>query len=198
MKRSSLIKASVCLVAAALAASFFNGFEYVLLVALAALLHEAGHIAAAKALRVPGAGTSALPFGLSLKFDFSGVPYAKEAAVCAAGAAANAVACAVTLLIFRHPGTHAVFFIFTNISLALFNLLPVSPLDGSGILRAVLCIFFEPRCANRAAAWICAIFSAAFFVFTVYIQLRIGANLSLMLISVFLLYNAASTVKNVM
>ncbi len=195
MKRSSLIKASVCLVAAALAASFLNGFEYVLLVALAAAIHEAGHILAAKALHVPPSGASTLPFGLSLRYDFSGVSYAKEAAVCAAGAAANAAACAVVPLIFHPPGTHAVFFIFTNISLALFNLLPVSPLDGSGILRALLCVFFEPRRADRIASWICAVFSVAFFVFTVYIQLRIGANLSLMFISVFLLYNAASNVK---
>ena len=187
MKRTAVIKAALCLAVAAIAASILNGFEYVLLVVLAASLHEAGHIIAAKALRVPSAGGFLLPFGLSLKYDFSGVSYQKEAAVSAAGALFNVAACAVTLVLFPHPGNHAVFFIFSNMSLALFNLMPVSPLDGSGILRAILCIFFEPRTAFRVAAWVSAVFSAAFFVFTVYIQLRIGANL---------LYNAASNVKS--
>ncbi len=196
MKRKTIIKAVICLAAAAIAASFLNGIEYVLLVVLAASLHEAGHIIAAKVMRVPSAGGFPLPFGLSLKYDFSGVSYQKEAAVSAAGALFNVAACAVTLVLFPHPGNHAVFFIFSNMSLALFNLMPVSPLDGSGILRAILCIFFEPRTAFRAASWVSAVFSAAFFAFTVYIQLRIGANLSLMFISVFLLYNAASNVKS--
>lgn len=195
MRKADLIKAAVFLVVAAIAASLLNGIEYVALVALAAAIHESGHILAAKALKVPSAGGGATFFGLSLKYDFSGVPYAKEAAVSAAGALFNVAASLVTVLLVKEAGDHAVFFIFSNLSLALFNLLPISPLDGSGLLTAILCIFLSPRTAYRAAAWTSAVFSVAFFVFTVYVQLKVGANMSLMFISVFLLYNAFANVK---
>ena len=48
MKLQSIVKITLILVVAALAASFLNGIEYVLLVVAAAAIHEAGHIIAAR------------------------------------------------------------------------------------------------------------------------------------------------------
>lgn len=196
MRASGVIRIVLFLVIAVLLSSILNGVEYVLLVVAAVLIHEAGHMICAKALGVPSKGGDANLFGLSLYYDFSSVSYLREVAVSSAGAAANIAACAVTFFASKSPGTYAVFFIFSNLSLALFNLIPVSPLDGSGILTALISMAATPRRAERIAAWISAVFSFAFFVFCLYVQLKVGANLSLMFISVFLLYRAADGAKN--
>ena len=195
MNKRLVLKISLCAVAAALFLSVVRGAEFLLIAAAAAALHEAGHIAAAKALGVPCVRMSGAFFGLSIRCDFSSVSFLKEALVCSAGAAANVAACALTLLIVKDPGTYSVFFIFSNVSLALFNLMPISPLDGAGILKALLSMIASYRTAERIASWISAAFSVAFFCFCVYVQLKIGANLSLLFISVYLLYNAAGNIR---
>jgi len=197
MNIGTLMKIIVLIVVSALLASILNGFEYILLVAAAAMIHESGHIIAAKALGVPSCGGGSSIFGLSLKYDFSSVSYLREVAVSAAGALFNIIACAVTLLTARAPGTYAIFFVFSNLSLALFNLIPISPLDGAGILGALISIVAPPRISARISAWVSAAFSFLFFVFCIYVQLKVGANLSLMFISVFLLYNGMNGVKRI-
>ena len=167
-----------------------------LIAAAAALIHETGHILAARLFGVPSAGGKNIFFGLSLKYDFSSVSFFKEAAVSFAGPLFNVASFVITFLVSKSPGTYAVFFMFSNLSLALFNLLPVSPLDGSEILKALLMNVAPPNTAERIAAWTSAVFSLAFFAFCAYVQLKIGANLSLLFISVYLLYNAFNSVKS--
>lgn len=187
-------KAATVALLALILMKLMTGAEYLLLVLLAAMIHEAGHIVCAAVLKVPSAGKGTTFFGLSLKYDFSTVSYAKEAAVSAAGAVFNVLACVLSYYLFG-KGTHSVFFIFSNLSLALFNLLPVSPLDGSGILSSVLSMMFNARAADRIVRYISASFSVVFFVFCVYVQLKVGANLSLMFISIILLYNSLRGIR---
>ena len=192
--RSVLSFVFVAVIAAALL-SVLRGAEYLFLIIGAALIHEAGHIITAKILRVPSCGASPAFLGLSLKYDFSAVSYGKEAAVSAAGGIFNLAACVVTYLVFRDGGIYPVFFIFSNLSLALFNLLPVSPLDGSGVILAVLSMVTSAERADRITRYLSAAFGAAFFVFCIYVQLKVGTNLSLMFISVVLLFNAFRGVR---
>lgn len=197
MKTKTVITVVAVVAISAILASVLNGLEYMLLVAAAAAIHEAGHIALAAALHVPFASGDGGFFGLSLKYDFSASSYLKETVVSSGGALFNVAACAVTLLVAKNPGTYVVFFVFSNISLALFNLLPISPLDGSGILRSLAGMILSPRAAQRVTSVTSLVFSLAFFIFCIYVQLRVGANLSLMFISVFLVYNAAFEFKKI-
>ena len=185
----------ICAVAAlsVLVLSVVRGAGYLFLVALAVLIHELGHIAAARLLHVPLVKGKGSFFGFSLKFDFSASSYFKEFAVCAAGALSNLAACVPAFLIFKDRGAYFVFFIFSDLSLALFNLLPISPLDGSGMLRSLLSLVVKGSTAERITSITSALFSLAFFVFCVFVQMKIGVNFSLMFISVYLLYN---TIKN--
>ncbi len=196
MNLKLIVKTAVIALLAAILLSVVRGAEFLFIAAAAALIHEAGHVLAAKLFGVPSAGGKNIFFGLSLKYDFSTVSFFKEAAVSFAGPLFNVAAFALTFIVSKHPGTHAVFFMFSNLSLALFNLLPVSPLDGSGILKALLMNVAPPDVAERIVAWTSAVFSLAFFAFCVYVQLRIGANLSLLFISVYLLYNAFNSIKS--
>ena len=184
----------VTVVAASLL-SVLRGAEYLFLVAGAALIHEAGHIITAKLLKVPSRGGSPTFLGMSLKYDFSAVSFASEAAVSAAGGVFNLAACLIAYLIFGTGGIYPVFFIFSNLSLALFNLLPVSPLDGSGVILAVLSMIMSAETAYRVTKYLSAVVGAAFFVFCIYVQLKVGTNLSLMFISVVLLFNALRGIK---
>ena len=191
MSKGSILKLCVLALLASLVLSVVKGAGYLALTVLAAAIHELGHLAAAKASRVPFVRGRGSFIGMSFKIDFPAVSYMKEFAVCAAGAGANFAACALSFLIFRERGTYFAFFIFSNLSLALFNLLPISPLDGEGMLRSLISIVAKEYTAERIASFVSAAFSLAFFAFCVYVQLKIGVNFSLMFISVYLLYNAA-------
>ena len=191
MRRGLLLKICAAAVVLYLALSVVRGAEYLLLTACAVLIHEAGHVAAAKALRVPFVRVRGSLVGFSLKFDFSAVSYFKEFSVCAAGAAANVAACAVSFLLTDGRGAHFVFFIFSNLSLAVFNLLPISPLDGAGMLSSLLSLIVSARSAERIVSFVSAAFSLAFFIFCTYVQMKIGVNFSLLFISVYLIYNTA-------
>ena len=191
MSKGSILKVCVLAFLVSLVLSVVKGAGYLVLTALAVAVHELGHLAAAKAAHVPFVRGRGSLVGLSFKFDFSAASYFKEFSVCAAGALANLAACALSFLIFRERGTYFAFFIFSNLSLALFNLLPISPLDGEGMIRSLLCLVVSADTAERIVSFVSAAFSLAFFVFCVYVQMKVGVNFSLMFISVYLLYNAA-------
>lgn len=166
-----------------------KGASYAFAVLLAALIHEAGHMAAAYVLGVKMVKKRRERFPLSIKYDFSTCSYFKEATVGFAGALSNLITCAVCLIFGCGESLYGTFFIFSNATLALFNLMPISPLDGFGIISATASEVLSPDTVVVISSVVSGLFSFAFFVLTVYIQFKIGANLSLMLLSAFLLLN---------
>lgn len=174
--------------------SLLRGAGYVLLILAAAAIHECGHILAAKIFSVPFSKAGGGLFGLSLKYDFSSRSYLVQVIVSLAGAFFNIVACVLTLAFVREQTYASVFFIFSNIAPAVFNLMPISPLDGSGVLSSLLSMVMrDPAKAERITMFVSTAFSVAFFILTVYIQMRVGISLSLMLISIILLWNCVKT-----
>ena len=105
------------------------------LIALAAALviHELGHLLAAKILGIPLVRFRLNPMGGVMTFDFSRSAYEREAAVHFSGPAAGLISGVIGWRILQDP-----FFTGISVVLACVNLLPIRGLDGGGILRCVL------------------------------------------------------------
>ncbi len=114
------------------------GRSWILLFAAAALLHEAGHLAA---LRLLGGRVERICLRLSGgEIRYRGrLSYGGDALVALAGPLANllcALLCAAAARRWPEPWLYR--FIGCHVTLALFNLLPALPLDGGRILQAAL------------------------------------------------------------
>ena len=156
-------------------------------------LHECGHLLAIRAF---GGNAGRLTLSAAgLRIDYRGaLSYPAEFGIAVAGAAANllcALACGIAL---RLTGrTDLAYFAGTSLLFAAVNLIPASPLDGGEALRAVLYRYFGPETAPRVFRTISIIFSAALFIFGLYIAFKTRYNSTVMILGGLLL--AGNTVN---
>ena len=150
-------------------------------------IHEGGHFIAAKLTGAKMKSFRAGFFRLCLSYDCSHISYAGELLVCAGGIIVN-LSCALLSLIFGINRTeNGSFFIICNLSLAIMNIYPISILDGGGILRCLFLMLFDEEKARKTSAFISFLFAFLMWLGAVYLQLVFDSNISLFLISVFLL-----------
>ncbi len=111
----------------------------------AAAFHECGHLLLLCALRNVPQRICLGAFGLRIeRARTTALSYAQELAVYAAGPAANLLLGAGLLPFCRaYPRLHRA--VRVNLLLAAFNLLPIPPMDGGGILFAALCLRTTPE-----------------------------------------------------
>ncbi len=116
----------------------------------AAAFHECGHLLLLCALRdVPQALRFGV-FGMRIeRAQTTKLSYVQELAVYAAGPAANLLL-SLALLPLCPKLPRLLRAVRVNLLLGGFNLLPIPPLDGGGIVHAALCLRLPPE---RAAAW---------------------------------------------
>lgn len=108
---------------------------------LAAALHEAGHLAVMWMFRVKPLYIRFTPFGIDMvKSDCAVHSYWHDVLISLAGPGVN-IAVALLMHFFSIQTDNP--FLSTNIALALFNLLPIEPLDGGQALYSVLCTKFS-------------------------------------------------------
>ena len=162
-------------------------------VAAAILLHEVGHMMAA---RLCGVRMSALHidlFGARLRLAGT-VSYRHEAAIAAAGPLCNLLSAAILLAVTRMDistclggdgmlGT----FVLASLGLAAVNLLPVRSLDGGRVLYCFLAPLLGERAAEAVLVLGTALCLGGLWVFSVYALLRAGEMLTLFAFSVCLL-----------
>ncbi len=112
---------------------------------LAAALHESGHLCVMRLFGVEPSQIRFTPFGIDIvKSRCIDRSYQRDVLISLAGPGANvavALIFSAWLPVFQR-------FVLANFVLALFNLLPIEPLDGGQALYSLLCIKFS---ADRSA-----------------------------------------------
>lgn len=133
-----------------LAFALLCGWEWLLAAALAAAVHEAGHLLLLRSfhagqgrLRIDAAGLCWEQRGRLLS-------YGQELAATLAGSAANLLAALLLAAVAARTGWETGYFLAgTQLAPALFNLLPVLPLDGAQALELLVAWLIEPVFAAR-------------------------------------------------
>lgn len=141
---------------------------------LACFLHEMGHCAVLRFFHTPITQISFTFYGAKIVFA-QPISYAQEWCSAAAGPAVNLLlACLFSMLPFGAA------FAGVNLSLALFNLLPVGHLDGARLLRCTAALIGSQELAYWSSRWSSRFFTLLFLTFGVYAAVA-WKNLTLLL-----------------
>ncbi len=112
---------------------------------LFAIIHELGHLLAGILLKLKPKKLTIMPFGFSIIFEEYGTikkTNLKKLLIAAAGPSIN-LGIAIILFLLNKTGTENL--IYANLLIAIFNLLPIYPLDGGRILKSILRMKLEKR-----------------------------------------------------
>ena len=167
-----------------------------LLTLFAVVLHELGHLAAARALRLPVGHLRLAPTGLCIPLETALLSYRAEALVAAAGPAANLLSAVLAVL--RHraaPDDRLLFFAAASLVLAAVNLLPLPAFDGGRVLTAILCSILPPAAADPILAAAELVGTAAVWLIAAAAVLRSGANLTLCLLAAVLIWRMCGSLS---
>lgn len=175
---------------AALWFALLNGWEPLGIILSAAAVHECGHWLTLRLLHVPVTSVQVTLFGMEMRTRNSRLSYPGEIAAVLAGPAVNLL-CGIILI--SLPGTGGVRgeIAGANFVLAVFNLLPIRPLDGGHFLELLLTWSVSPDCGERVMGQIEFLFGLAAGGLLIWIVFQTRGNLWLLPAAVFLLAPAA-------
>ena len=156
------------------------------LIFLAALAHEFGHLLAIWGFGGTVRSVSISFLGAKIEYSRGRQSYIAEAVVALAGPICNLLV-AYLFAQFGTLGGDALFFSGANLLLGLFNLLPISSLDGGRALYFFCAKLFGIDTAETIGEKVSTFCAAALFLFGIWVFLVSGWNLSLMLIAACLL-----------
>ena len=173
------------LLAAVTALLFCDRSGLFLAALVSAAVHEGAHLAALRAFGGVPRRIRLTPFGIDIVLQKPGARgYLRDAAVSLSGPFANLAEFAVFSCA-KNPA-------FSNLTLAafalfLFNILPISPLDGGQALESLLCLRLAPQKAERILALISFAVLLPLAVFSFLVLLRSPGNFSLFLVCCYLM-----------
>lgn len=121
-------------------AFFVTGNKYTFICILAATLHELGHIAAARLLRVRISEFTFGALGARLHLADKIYSYRQEIILSAAGPISNIIFALISYISLN--GEYSKIFITFSLFLAILNLLPIRTFDGGRIFECILLYFF--------------------------------------------------------
>ncbi len=152
-----------------------------ILTIFAILVHEGGHLLAARLCRIKTDGFSVDTLGARLSLTGTALSYQKELAICISGPLANLFSIAPVYRL--RTNTDIGFFISVSLALALLNLLPIKGFDGGRIFHCLTSLAFPPTVSERLYS-----LSSFFCLFilwcgSVYMMIRTGADVSLFIFS---------------
>ena len=154
-----------------------NGWGVLALVLVAALIHEAGHCLLLILLGGRITQLRLTLFGAELETDSRRLSYGAEMLAALAGPAANLLCAAVLTAAEKEPWQALM---GANITLALFNLLPVRPLDGGRALYQLTAWAFGPAVGERICRGAAVLFGTLLAALLGYVMWRTGGSLWLL------------------
>ena len=151
-----------------------NGWQLLAVILSAALLHELGHLLVLYLLGGRVLGLRISIFGAELVTDAARLSYPGELAAVLAGPAVNLL-CGLLL-----ASGHAWVAAGAHLSLCLFNLLPVRPLDGGRALALGVSALAGPAAGEGAARWAGALTALTLGALSLWLMGRTGGSLWLL------------------
>ncbi|WP_136608257.1 M50 family metallopeptidase [Paenibacillus dokdonensis] len=158
-------------------------------------IHELGHMTAALLFGVRIRSVQLLPFGGVVEMEDHGQLTAwKEIGIALAGPFQNVLMIGAALLlreIIPGDGAFLNYVIYGNAMIALFNLLPVLPLDGGKVVHAAASLLFpyHPTLLWSSRISVACSMGVVFFSVLPFLQGEGRIQLNLLLIGIFLLYS---------
>ncbi|MDO4607571.1 MAG: site-2 protease family protein [Clostridia bacterium] len=152
----------------------------------AVFIHESGHLLAMWAADCQPRAIRLIPASVQIIRGFSPKAHG-EVAITVCGPAANLVIFGVLLAnYYIFKSRQSLIFAILNLVLALFNLLPVSGLDGGTLLTIAFARFTDIYKAEAIVRIITAVFAFAVFLLGVYLWVSGTVNLSVFIVAVYL------------
>lgn len=155
------------------------------------VIHELGHVVAAQYYGWEVSEVQLLPFGGVAIIDEQGSVTAwEEIVVALAGPLQNALMIILALLMKSTAlwsDGWVDYFVQANMWIALFNLIPILPLDGGRVLQALLSYRISYYYTLKLTIWMSLLMSGALLSASVYNYPVAGLNLNLLVIAIFLL-----------
>ena len=137
----------LCMIALCIILDIFSGF---VMCALAVIVHEAGHVFMMNFFGYRPESIKISPFEISIKDNGRAHRRDKENFLIILFGPLNNFICVILLfLLYLCSGLNVLQFMWANISLGLFNLLPVMSLDGGQLIYLLLSRRFDCRVAQR-------------------------------------------------
>ena len=157
----------------------------VLILLLAAAIHECGHLAVARWLHIPIRSLHISVLGARLQLEDPLLSYRREWLLCAAGPLFSGSGALIAVLLapfFPYPAL-AERFAGISLTLGIINLLPIGWLDGGRMFR-VACYQFLPMPTVRVLVrTVSFLFFLLLWMTSTYLLLRAGNSLSLFVFS---------------
>lgn len=152
----------------------------------AVFIHESGHLLAMWAADCQPKEVKLIPASVQIVRPFSPKRYG-ETAITVCGPAANLLLFGVlSANYFIFKSEQSLTFGILNLVIAIFNLLPVSGLDGGTLLCEALSHFTDPYRAEGIVRIITAVFAVIMFLLGVYLWASGTVNISVFIIAVYL------------
>ena len=153
----------------------------------AVFIHESGHLLAMWAADCQPKAVRLIPTSVQIIRGFSTKKYG-EAAIAFCGPAANMVLFGVLYANYNIFGSEiSLNFAILNLVIAVFNLLPVSGLDGGTILTLFIARFTNVYKAESIVSIITVVFAVVAFLLGVYLASIGTVNISVFIVAIYLL-----------
>jgi len=176
---------------------FLVSFQFILIILIAILFHEAGHLLAIKAFGSEIVELRLESTGAAIIYDDSRMSYKAELVTALAGPLFSFILAYISALLGKIWGEF--WFTLSGVSLVLcaFNMLPAALLDGGRVLYMTLAHFFGTERAEKISFFVSCFVSLGVILPGLWLLMKTGWNFTLLICGVWLFLGTAIVKRRV-